>query len=115
MTKENAIKLFQDQKVRVEWDDKQEKWYFSVADVVQILTDSADVKQYIKKMRQRDSELGSKWGTICTPVKMLAADGKKRNIQAADTEGILRIIQSIPSPKAEPFKVWLAKVGDECI
>ncbi len=100
MTKENAIKLFQDQKVRVEWDDKQEKWYFSVADVVQILTDSTDVKQYIKKMRQRDPELGRKWGTICTPVKMLAADGKKRKIQAADTEGILRIVQSIPSPKA---------------
>ncbi len=115
MKKENTIKLFQDQKVRVEWDKEKEKWYFSVADVVQILTDSTDVKQYIKKMRQRDPELGSKWGTICTPVKMLAADGKKRKIQAADTEGILRIIQSIPSPKAEPFKLWLAKVGYERI
>ncbi len=115
MTKENAIKLFQDRKVRVEWNSEQEKWYFSVADVVQILTDSTDVKQYIKKMRQRDPELGSKWGTICTPVKMLAADGKRRKIQASDTEGIFRIIQSIPSPKAEPFKVWLAKVGYERI
>ncbi len=115
MTKENTIKLFQDQQVRVEWDKEKEKWYFSVVDVVQILTDSADVKQYIKKMRQRDPELGGKWGTICTPVKMIAKDGKIRKIQASDTEGILRIIQSIPSPKAEPFKLWLAKVGYERI
>ncbi len=115
MAKESTIKLFEQKKVRTHWDKEQEKWYFSVADVVEILTESTDVKQYIKKMRQRDSELGGKWGTICTPVAMLAADGKKRKIQASDTEGILRIIQSIPSPKAEPFKVWLAKVGYERI
>jgi len=81
--------------------------------VVQILSESKDVKQYIKRMRSRDGELNSNWGTICTPLKMLAADGKMRKIQAADTEGLFRIIQSIPSPKAEPFKRWLAKVGAE--
>lgn len=115
MNKESAIKLFNYNQVRVHWDDEQEKWYFSVQDVVQVLSESADVKQYIKKMRSRDAELGSNWGTICTPLPMIAADGKKRKIQAADTEGILRIIQSIPSPKAEPFKRWLAKVGAERI
>ena len=86
-----------------------------MSDVVEVLTDSADVKQYIKKMRSRDSELNLKWGTICTPVAMVAADGKKRHINAANAEGILRIVQSIPSPKAEPFKAWLARVGSERI
>ena len=80
-----------------------------------IISISADVKQYIKKMRGRDPELNSKWGTICTPVQMIASDGKKRRITAANAEGILRIIQSIPSPKAEPFKAWLARVGSERI
>ena len=107
------IKLFQKQKVRTYWDEEHEKWYFSVQDVVQILSESKDVKQYIKKMRSRDKELNSKWGTICTPLPMLAADGKIRKIQASDTEGLFRIIQSIPSKKAEPFKQWLAKVGSE--
>ena len=81
--------------------------------MVYFLTDSKDPKQYIKKMRQRDKELSSKWGTICTPLQMLAPDGKMRKTQAANVEGILRIIQSISSPKAEPFKIWLAKVGAE--
>lgn len=94
---------------------KKEEWYFSVYDVVEVLTDSKDVKQYIKKMRSRDVELSSKWGTICTLVEMTARDGKKRKIQAADTKGVLRIIQSIPSPKSEPFKLWLAQVGTERI
>ena len=89
------------------------EWWFSVADVVDVLTDSADPKQYIKKMRQRDAELNSNWGTICTPLYLVASDGKKRKINCANTEGIFRIIQSIPSPKAEPFKRWLAKVGYE--
>ncbi len=115
MKKQTAIKLFEQKQVRTHWDNEQEKWYFSVADVVEILTESTDVKQYIKKMRKRDPELGSKWGTICTPVEMIAQDGKKRKIQASDTEGLFRIIQSIPSPKAEPFKLWLAKVGYERI
>ncbi|MDO8662919.1 MAG: Bro-N domain-containing protein [Candidatus Omnitrophota bacterium] len=86
------------------------EWWFSVEDVVLALIDSADVKQYIKKMRKRDPELENNWGTICTPLEMIAHDGKKRKIQAANTEGIFRIVQSIPSPKAEPFKRWLAKV-----
>lgn len=90
-----------------------DEWWFSLADVVQALTDSADPRQYIKKMRQRDPELDSYWGTICTPLALLAPDGKKRASNCANTEGIFRIIQSIPSPKAEPFKRWLAKVGYE--
>ncbi len=113
--KENKLQLFQDQSIRTYWDEDKEKWYFSVHDIAQILTDSKDVKQYLKRMRSRDSALNSNWGTICTPLKMIAADGKMRKVQAADTEGVLRIIQSIPSPKAEPFKLWLAKVGYERI
>ena len=115
MDKENSIKLFEQKQVRTHWDEKEEKWYFSVADVVEILSESTDIKQYIKKMRSRDAGLASNWGTICTPVGMLAADGKMRKVQATDTEGLLRIIQSIPSKKAEPFKQWLAKVGSERI
>lgn len=115
MSEQDKIQLFENQKIRTAWDAETEEWYFSVADVVQVLTDSVDPKQYIKKMRSRDPELGSKWGTICTPVEMIAADGKKRKIQAATVEGLLRIIQSIPSPKAEPFKLWLAQVGRERI
>jgi len=115
MKKETAIKLFEQKQIRTHWNEHEEKWYFSVQDIVEILSESKDVKQYIKKMRTRNPELNAKWGTICTPVAMLAADGKKRKIQASDTEGVLRIIQSIPSKKAEPFKQWLAKVGAERI
>ena len=115
MDEKNAIRLFEDKKIRTAWDEEQEEWYFSVQDVVAVLAESSDPKQYIKKMRTRDPELSANWGTICTPVQMPAADGKMRKIQAADTEGLLRIIQSIPSPKAEPFKRWLAKVGRERI
>ena len=111
----NAIQLFEDQKIRVAWDAEREEWYFSVQDVVAVLSESTDPKQYIKKMRARDPQLSANWGTICTPVQMLAADGKQRKVQAANTEGILRIIQSIPSPKAEPFRLWLAAVGRERI
>ncbi len=110
---ENKIKVFENREVRTVWNADEEEWYFSVVDVVAVLTDSKDPKQYIKKMRSRDSELASKWGTICTPVAMAGLDGKRRKIQAANTKNILRIIQSIPSPKAEPFKVWLAQVGSE--
>lgn len=109
----SSIKLFQSAKIRSIWNEEEQQWYFSVVDVVGALTDSVDTKQYIKKMRVRDTELNSKWGTICTPVKMLAPDGKMRKSQAASAKGILRIIQSIPSPKAEPFKQWLAQVGSE--
>ena len=115
MAKEKSIKLFEQKQIRSHWDEEQEKWFFSVQDIVEILSESTDVKQYIKKMRSRDEELASNWGTICTPLAMIAADGKMRKIQASDTEGILRIIQSIPSKKAEPFKQWLAKVGSERI
>lgn len=110
---ENKIQLFDKQQVRTAWDEHSEEWYFSVQDVVEILTDSADVKQYIKRMLSRDEQLKSNWGTICTPVEMIAADGKRRKIQSANVQGIFRIIQSIPSKKAEPFKLWLAEIGKQ--
>ena len=115
MDRNNSIQLFEDRKIRTAWDEEQEEWYFSVQDVIAVLAKSSDPKQYIKKMRARDPELSANWGTICTLVQMPAADGKMRKIQAANTEGLLRIIQSIPSPKAEPFKRWLAQVGRERI
>jgi len=107
------IKLFESKQIRSVWNEKEEKWYFSIQDVVEVLSYSSDSKQYLKRMLSRDISLKSNWGTICTPVEMIAADGKKRKIQASDAQGLLRIIQSIPSPKAEPFKLWLAKVGAE--
>ena len=110
-----AIQLFEGKRVRIVWNAEQEKYYFSVVDIVQVLTDSSDAKQYIKKMRARDPELDSKWGTICTPVEMRAFDGKRRKVQAADLQGIFRLIQSIPSKKAEPVKQWLAKLGEQRI
>ena len=109
----SEIALFEQKEIRRVWQN--EEWYFSVLDVVKALTDSTDPKQYIKKMRARDPELSNNWGTICTPVQMIAADGKQRKVQAANSEGLLRIIQSIPSPKAEPFKRWLAAIGAERI
>ena len=115
MSEQEKIQIFEDQKIRTAWDEDKEEWYFSVQDVVAVLSESTDPKQYIKKMRARDPQLSANWGTICTPVQMLAADGKQRKVQAANTEGILRIIQSIPSPKAEPFRLWLAAVGRERI
>ena len=115
MDENNSIQLFEDRKIRTAWDEEKEEWYFSVQDVVAVLSESTDPKQYIKKMRARDPQLSANWGTICTPVQMLAADGKQRKVQAANTEGILRIIQSIPSPKPEPFRLWLAAVGRERI
>ena len=110
---ENKLKLFENKVVRSHWDSEQEEWYFSVVDVIEVLTESKDAKQYLKKMRSRDLELNSNWGTICTLVKMVGKDGKLREIQAANTAGILRLIQSIPSPKAEPFKLWMAQVAKE--
>ncbi|MGX8834456.1 BRO family protein [Amedibacillus sp. YH-ame6] len=111
----NEIQLFENKKIRSVWDVEQEEWYFSIIDVVEALAESIDPKQYVKKMRKRDPELNANWGTICTPVKMVSKDGKKRAIQAASIEGILRVIQSISSPKAEPFKIWLSRVGAERI
>ena len=113
MTQHNSIKLFEEKRVRTVWDDQQEKWYFSVIDVVAVLTDSVNPTDYFKKMRKRDPELATFVGTNCPQVAMLTETGKKRQTLAADTEAIFRIIQSIPSPKAEPFKLWMAKVASE--
>ncbi len=113
MDSDKALVVFEDKKIRRIWHNG--KWYFSVVDVVGALTDSADSKQYVKKLRQRDPILDSNWGTICTPLQLLALDGKLRISNCANTEGIFRIMQSIPSKKAEPFKQWLAKVGYERI
>ena len=115
MANEQIIQLFEGKNVRIVWNEQEEKYYFAVADIVELLTDSADVKQYIKRMRSRDPELDSRWGTICTPTRMKASDGKYYKTQAADLEGIFRIIQSIPSKKAEPVKQWLAQVGAQRI
>ncbi|MBQ9068096.1 MAG: Bro-N domain-containing protein [Eggerthellaceae bacterium] len=111
----SIIRQFDSKQIRTHWDPEEEEWYFSVVDVVGALSESADPKQYIKKMRTRDAELNSKWGTICTPVPMQAPDGKTRKTNAANMQGVLRIVQSIPSKKAEPFKLWLAQVGAERI
>ena len=109
-----SIKLFESKKVRTHWDENLEKWYFSIIDVVEILTDSVNSRDYWYKMKQRvKSEDGLELSTICRQLKLNAADGKMRETDVADTETLLRIIQSIPSPKAEPFKQWLAKVGYE--
>ena len=109
----SSLILFESKQVRRVWNEQEQKWYFSVQDVIEVLTDSTDIKQYIKKLRSRDPELNSNWGTICTLIEMTAADGKQRKVQAANIEGLFRIIQSVPSPKAEPFRRWLAKVGYE--
>lgn len=106
---------FNERRVRTVWDSDTEEWYFSVVDVVSVLTESADPKQYIKKMRSRDPELNTNWGTICTLLPLIGEDGKKRKAMTASTRGLLRIIQSIPSPKAEPFKQWMAQVASERI
>ena len=107
------FEFFDDRTVRKVWHLEKEEWFFSLCDIVEALTESTDPKQYIKKMRSRDKELNSNWGTICTLVPMISLDGKMHRIQSSTIEGILRMIQSIPSPKAEPFKQWLAKVGAE--
>ena len=112
----NEIQLFEDQKIRVAWDAEREEWYFSIVDVVGVLTDSPDYntgRKYWNKLKQRLKDEGSELVTNCHQLKMRAADGKNRLTDVADTEQLLRIIQSIPSPKAEPFKLWLAQVGRE--
>jgi DNA-damage-inducible protein D len=110
----NSIKLFESKKVRTHWDTEKETWYFSVIDVVEILTDSSNPRDYWFKMKKRvKTEDGLELSTICRQLKLKASDGKMRETDVADTQSLLRIIQSIPSPKAEPFKQWLAKVGYE--
>ena len=109
------LKIFEEKQIRTIWDEVQEKWYFCVADIISALSDSTDVKQYTKRLRQRDPELNSVWGTICTPHQFISTDGKKHAVNCASMEGVFRIVQSIPSKKAEPFKRWLAQVGAERI
>lgn len=111
MVKKNSIKLFGSDKIRAVWDDEQEKWYFSVADVVAVLTESPNPQTYWRVLKKRLKDEGNETVTNCNGLKMPAADGKMRLTDVADTEQLLRIIQSVPSPKAEPFKMWLAKVG----
>ena len=109
----NNIKLFQEKKIRSVWNEEEQQWYFSVVDVVGVLTDSVNPTDYLKKMRKRDEELVTYLGTTCPQVEMVTDTGKKRKTLAANVQALFRIIQSIPSPKAEPFKPWLAQVGYE--
>ena len=111
MVKKNSIKLFGDDKIRAIWDDEQEKWYFSIVDVIAVLTESPNPQTYWRVLKKRLKDEGNETVTNCNALKMRAADGKMRLTDVADTEQLLRIIQSVPSPKAEPFKMWLAKVG----
>lgn len=113
--RDKMIRKFENKAIRSVWDEQQEDWYFSVVDVVGVLTDSVDPTDYLKKMRKRDELLGNYIGTNCPQVAMKTVSGKIRKTLAANTEQLLRIIQSIPSPKAEPFKLWLAQVGRERI
>jgi hypothetical protein len=113
MKKKDSVKLFEDKYVRTLWDETNEKWYLSIVDVVAILTESIDPSAYWRKLKQRLKQEGNETVTNCHGLKMLAADGKMRNTDVADTEQLFRLIQSIPSPKAEPFKLWLAKVASE--
>ena len=110
MTTKEAIKLFEEKKVRTVWDDEQEKWYFSIVDAVSILTDSVDGRKYWNKLKERLKKEGNQTVTNCHQLKLVASDGKKRFTDVADTEQLFRLIQSVPSPKAEPFKQWMAHV-----
>ena len=113
MTKQQALKLFEERGVRTVWDDEQEKWYFSIVDVVAVLTDSSNPQTYWRVLKKRLLAEGNETVTNCNGLKMQAADGKMRLTDVADTEQLLRLIQSIPSLKAEPFKLWMAKVASE--
>ena len=116
MSKENSIRLFESKKIRVHWNNQNEKWYFSIIDIIETLTDSKNPRRYWSDLKRKLTKEGfSQLYEIIVQLKLESADGKKYNTDCADTEGLLRIIQSIPSPKAEPFKVWLAKVGYERI
>ena len=113
MTKKEALQIFENRKVRTIWDDEREEWYFSVVDVIAVLTDSADPNAYWRKLKQRLKEEGNETVTNCHGLKMRALDGKMRITDVATTEQLFRLIQSIPSPKAEPFKLWMAQVARE--
>lgn len=109
------IRLFEDKRIRTAWDAEMEEWYFSIVDIIAALTESPNPNTYWRVMKKRLKDEGNETVTNCNALKMTAADGKKRLTDVADTEQLLRIIQSIPSPKAEPFKMWLAQVGRERI
>jgi len=113
MPKHEVTKIFGERKIRTIWDDKAEKWYFSVVDVIAVLTDSIDPHAYWRKLKQRLKEEGNQTVTSCHALKLMAADGKMRKTDVADQEQLFRLIQSIPSPKAEPFKLWMARVASE--
>jgi hypothetical protein len=115
MDKDNSIKLFEEKSIRTHWDADKEKWYFSIVDVIAILTDSENPQTYWRVLKKRLLDEGNETVTNCNGLKMKAADGKMRLTDVADTEQLLRLIQSIPSKKAEPFKLWLARVGSERI
>ena len=115
MIKKQAIQLFEERKVRTVWDDQEEKWYFSIVDVCGVLTDSKDATAYWRKLKQRLKAEGNETVTNCHALKLRAADGKMRMTDVADTEQLFRLIQSIPSPKAEPFKQWMAQVASQRI
>ena len=112
MKQNEAIKIFEEKKVRTLWDVELEQWYFSIVDVIEILSESVDPNAYWRKLKQRLKAEGNETVTNCHGLKMLAADGKMRMTDVADTEQLFRLIQSIPSPKAEPFKIWLAQVAN---
>lgn len=113
MTQKNAIKIFEEKKVRTVWDGETETWYFSIIDVIAALTESVDPRKYWNKLKQRLKEEGNETVTNCHQLKMKASDGKMRLTDVADTEQLFRLIQSIPSPKAEPFKLWIAQIARE--
>ena len=115
MNKETAIKIFEQKKIRSHWDDEQERWYFSIVDVIGVLTESNNPRKYWSVLKTRLKKEGSELATNCSQLKMQSSDGKNYNTDVADTEQLFRLIQSIPSPKAEPFKLWLAKVARERI
>ena len=115
MASSDKIQLFEDKRIRTAWDEEKEEWYFSIVDVVAVLTDSPNPQTYWRVLKKRLKDEGNETVTSCNGLKMTAADGKRRMTDVADTEQLLRIIQSIPSPKAEPFKLWLAQIGRERI
>lgn len=113
MTKKSTIQIFENKNVRTAWDEEQEKWYFSIVDVVEVLTDSPNPRKYWSVLKNRLKKEGSELTTNCSQLKMQSADGKFYKTDVADTEQLFRLIQSIPSPKAEPFKLWMAQVASE--
>ena len=113
MTRQNALQIFESKKIRTIWDDEQEKWYFSIVDVIEVLTESPNARKYWSVLKTRLKKEGSELATNCSQLKMQSSDGKFYKTDVTDTEQLFRLIQSIPSPKAEPFKLWLAKIANE--